>query len=87
MNRAHIPKPELIHGFYYQGHCRNAEVARWNAEIQKFIYRRHKFGQTFLEDICCPEDDQVWDVFYAEAVIPPKDVTEDISFEVYKRNV
>lgn len=87
MNTEHIPKSELIHGFYYQGHCRNAEVARWNAEIQRFIYRRHKFGDTWLEAICCPEDDEVYDVFYAESVTPPKDLTEDISFEVYKRGL
>lgn len=79
-------KKELIHGFYYKGRCRNAVVARWNGELQKFIYRRHKFGNTFLEEICCPEDDHIWDVFYAEEIISPRDVTDDmvISFDKLK---
>lgn len=73
-----IPKSELIHGFYYKGRCRNSAVARWNAEKQKFFYRRHKFGNTFIEEICCPEDDHIWDVFVAEEVLYPQDITEDM---------
>ena len=38
-------------------------VARWNGT--HFIYWRHKFGEIFLEEICCPEDDKYYDVFYA----------------------
>lgn len=83
MERKHIPKEQLIHGFYYKGQCRNATVARWNGEEQKFIHFRTKFGQMFLEEICCPEDDALWDVFYAEEAIEPQDVTKEISFEKY----
>ena len=75
-----IRKTELVHGAYYRGQCRNATVARWNGEKQKFIHFRTKFGNVFLEEICCPEDDQVWDVFYAEEVIEPQDVTKAILF-------
>ena len=61
-----IPKDQLKHGAYYEGSCRNASVARWDADKQVFIYRRHKFGNTFLEEIHCPEDDNVFDVFIAD---------------------
>lgn len=80
----HISKEDLVHGFYYKGKCRNASVARWNNDIKKFIYWRSKFNDTFLETICCPEDDQHFDVFYAKEVIQPKDVTKEISFERYR---
>ena len=58
-----IPKAELIDGTIYEGLCRNATEARWHVATGKFIYMRHKFGQTFEEDICHPDDDQVYDVF------------------------
>lgn len=63
-----IKKEDLIHGAYYYGRCRNAEIARWNADIQKFLYWRTKFGHTFLEEIRCPEDDNRFDVFIAETI-------------------
>lgn len=80
----HVPKEDLVHGFYYKGECRNADVARWNNDIKKFIYWRSKFGDTFLEEICCPEDDEEFDVFYAQEIIQPKDVEQEISFERYR---
>ena len=66
-----IKKDELKHGHYYQGHCRNASIARWDAVRQFFLYRRHKFGDTFLEEICHPDDEKVYDVFLAK-----RDLTE-----------
>ena len=71
-------KEELIHGFYYRGHCRNATVARWNNEKKVFVHWRTKFGDRFLEEIRCPEDDQVYDVFYADSIIYPRDITDDM---------
>lgn len=62
-----LPKSVLEHGAYYSGHCRNASVARWCAETQKFYHWRHKFGTTFVEDIRHPDDDAVYDVFLARA--------------------
>ena len=59
-----IPKEELEKGETYIGNCRNASYARWNGEM--FLHWRNKFGQTFLEGICCPEDDKIYDVFYAK---------------------
>jgi hypothetical protein len=58
-----IPRDQLIKGSYYRGRCRNATEARWNGE--KFIYWRKKFGFKFPEEICCPEDEQHFDVFIA----------------------
>lgn len=71
-----IPKEKLVDGLYYRGRCRNATFARWNGQKQRFVYWRHKFGQEFLEDICCPEDDNKYDVFIADEIIdmPPRKI-------------
>ena len=58
-----IAKADLLHGAYYEGHCRNASIARWNAETNRFVYWRYKFGDTFAEDINHPEDDNGYDLF------------------------
>lgn len=58
-----IPKSELEHGAYYSGRCRNAEVARWDSIKNRFFYRRYKFGDTFIEEINHPEDDNGYDLF------------------------
>ena len=62
-----IPKEQLEVGAEYAGHCRNASKATWNGE--RFVYTRHKFGSSFLEEIECPEDDRGYDVFFAEEKI------------------
>lgn len=62
-----IPKSELKHGAYYAGECRNAGIARWNAETQEFTYWRYKFGDEFTETIKHPEDDDGHDLFLPEA--------------------
>jgi hypothetical protein len=46
-----VPLNELEHGAYYHGHCRNATIARWNAEKQYFVYMREKFRTVFPESI------------------------------------
>ena len=46
-----LPMGVLEHGAYYHGDCRNATIARWNAETQRFVYIRTKFGNVFPEDI------------------------------------
>jgi hypothetical protein len=46
-----VPFDQLEHGAYYTGHCRNAAVARWDAEREQFVYLREKFDQRFLEEI------------------------------------
>ncbi|ANJ65197.1 hypothetical protein FROZEN_68 [Erwinia phage vB_EamP_Frozen] len=63
----HIPKEELIVGKRYKGRCRNATEAVWDGK--QFEYTRSKFGHTFQEKIYCPEDDDVYDVFYAQQAI------------------
>lgn len=64
-----IAKCDLEHGAYYQGRCRNASVARWDGNRGLFIYYRNKFGHEFLEEIKCPEDDIMFDVFVVESKI------------------
>ena len=59
-----IPKEELVEGARYVGKCRNATDALWNGKV--FIYRRYKFGTSFMEEIECPEDDRGFDVFFAQ---------------------
>lgn len=63
---AKIPKAQLVHGCYYYGRCRNATLARWNADKNLFYHWRYKFGTKFIETICHPEDDQQYDVFVVE---------------------
>jgi hypothetical protein len=46
-----ISKENLEHGVYYRGVCRNATLARWNADKQVFVHWRCKWGKRFLETI------------------------------------
>lgn len=46
-----VPEEQLEHGTYYHGKCRNAHIARWNAETKRFIYMREKFRYVFPEEI------------------------------------
>ena len=64
-----VPKSELVHGAYYIGHCRNSEIARWNAITSRFVYRRHTFGHEFLEEIHHSEDYCGYDVFIVESLL------------------
>ena len=75
---AKIPKAELKHGAYYTGQCRNAVIARWNADEQVFYHWRTKFGTKFLETIPAPEDETRYDVFVAEAEVGPDTAFEEI---------
>jgi hypothetical protein len=58
-----IAKADLVHGAYYEGHCRNANVARWDARSAHFRHWRTKFASTFLEYIRHPDDEACFDVF------------------------
>lgn len=62
-----IPKNELEVGTIYQGHCRNADDARWNGK--KFVYERYKFGYVYDEEINHYEDDDGYDVFVPMKII------------------
>ena len=79
-----IPKQDLVIGEYYYGRCRNAKVARWDG--QQFVYWRTKFKYVFKETIKCPEDDSVWDVFVAERVALPEEITKEITLEENSTN-
>jgi len=78
-----VTKEELIHGHYYKGRCRNATEARWNEPENRFYHWRTKFGYRFIETICCPEDESIYDVFVTEEWIGPKG-TEEIPFNTRK---
>jgi len=67
-----IAKADLIHGAYYKGRCRNANIARWNADTQRFVHWRTKFKFEYTEEICHPDDDDHFDVFVVEALCEPE---------------
>jgi uncharacterized protein (DUF433 family) len=60
-----LPRKRLRHGAFYKGRCRNATIARWNAQEQCFYYWREKFGRIYIQTIKYPtdEDEPWWDVF------------------------
>ena len=64
MTTNYIPKSELVNGSYYDGLCRNASLARWDAENNVFWHWRTKLGTKFTENIHHPEDDDGHDLFY-----------------------
>jgi hypothetical protein len=68
-----IAKQDLTHGAYYRGRCRNAEIARWDGPSARFYYLRHKFGETFTEEIFHPEDTIGFDTFEPKAETPAPD--------------
>lgn len=71
-----MDKKDLVDGAYYTGHCRNANIARWDADTNRFYHWRTKFGHKFLEEILHPDDEKYFDVFEAEAVCenPPEPI-------------
>ena len=60
-----LPRDRLAHGLYYKGCCRNATIARWNADENCFYHWREKFGRIYIETIKYPTDvvEPWWDVF------------------------
>lgn len=39
-----IPKKEMKDGAWYLGNCRNANMARWDEKLDRFVHLRFKFG-------------------------------------------
>lgn len=74
-----LKKEELKHGTYYYGHCRNTLVARWVADLHVFRHWRRKFDHVFTEEIRCPEDDGVFDVFVAKREATPEEIQEHLA--------
>lgn len=68
-NKGVIRKKDLIKNHYYQGKCRNANVALWNGF--EFVYMRNKFGVTYPETINHIEDDKGNDLFIAFKEVQP----------------
>jgi hypothetical protein len=81
---AYLAKAELVHGQYYRGRCRNSDIARWCVQENGpgvFLYIRHKFGESFVDEIRHPEDERNFDVFYPfEAVEPQEGQTVSDSY-------
>lgn len=71
-NKGIIRKKDLIKNHYYQGKCRNADVALWNG--YEFVYMRNKFGTFFPETIKHIEDDEGSDLFIAFKEVEPTDL-------------
>jgi uncharacterized protein (DUF433 family) len=64
--RSILAKDQLKHGRYYKGRCRNATIARWNANEQCFYHWRKPFDRIFLDTIKYPTDEVelFWDTFW-----------------------
>ena len=82
-----LPKSALVHGAYYKGRCRNASVARWNADEQCFYHWRQKFNSIFIETIKHPEDDEVFDVFRVLEEIPSSKLEIPFKSQVFVSDV
>ena len=80
--RSILPKDQLRHGAYYKGRCRNATIARWNADERCFYHWREKFGRIFIETIKYPTDELEpwWDVFDVVEELP--DTRFEIPFDL-----
>lgn len=77
-----LSKDQLQDKEYYVGRCRNASVARWNAQRDCFVHWREKFGTFYLEEICHPVDEQQFDVFRVIEQMPPGTVKYEIPFDL-----
>ena len=58
-----IRKKELINKAFYIGVCRNACIAKWDADKNVFWYLRTKFKNTFFESINHVANDDGYDLF------------------------
>jgi hypothetical protein len=56
-----IPLHKLEVGKSYIGECRNASEAVWQGD--KFVYKRTKWGNTYVEEINHFQNDDGFDVF------------------------
>ena len=81
-----VQKKDLKDGAYYEGTCRNARVARWNAKLNRFFYTRSKFGSKFTEGINCPEDDNGFDLFFPYKEVVPDETIPPCGFEEKEGN-
>ena len=71
-----IRKKDLIDGRYYQGTCRNSDVAKWSEKDNCFTYKRYKFSSVFDETINHLEDDNGYDLFLPYNLLEYSDLEE-----------
>ena len=72
-----IKKDDLIDGIYYQGLCRNADVAKWDAKNNCFWYIRDRDRRPYKEKINHLADDNGWDLFVPFIKLDDKDVKDN----------
>ena len=58
-----ISKKDLIDGQVYIGAHRRCKIARWNENINKFEYIRHKFNYTYIDTCNHFENDNGFALF------------------------
>ena len=68
----YIPKTEMKDAQWYHGVCRNAHIAMWDKDLDKFRHLRYKFGY-FMEEI--EHFDDVKETRF-DGFIPVKEVEE-----------
>ena len=71
-----IRKEDLVDGAYYQGICRNASVAKWDAKGNCFWYMRTKWDYSFQEDINHMADDNGYDLFIPFVKLGEEDIKD-----------
>lgn len=83
INPVKVPLRELEHGAYYHGHCRNATVARWDANKQQFVYWREKFRYCYTEAIGYWVEGHHFDEFqpYGKVENPPFEIPLEAEVE------
>lgn len=83
-----LRKTELEHGRYYRGTCRNAQVARWHAGAQKFVYMYREYGVLTVDAIRHAADEARYDVFLAVEETEPstQQLVPDDEFDRFGSN-
>lgn len=73
-----VKKDDLIDGVYYQGICRNADVAKWDKQNNCFWYMRFKFHPPMLtEAINHMADDNGYDLFMPFQKLNDDEINDD----------
>lgn len=82
----YLPKTALVDQEYYKGYCKNATVAVWDADNQRFWYVSHKWDTPFYEAVQHASDDNGFDLFYPEEPVKPAP-DQEVDLEMVKKEV
>jgi hypothetical protein len=80
-NRECGPKDRLVHGTNYKGRCRNATIARWDAEREVFWHWQQMLGRIFLQTIRSPSDETIPELDVFDVVEELPDPKFEIPFD------